>query len=79
MTAEGNVVHDYIIREAIERAIQEGWAATESEVNDDMICQALKLMEQDIKKQPKRFREPKKLKHIISTRKGLGCKHSRHS
>ncbi|HAG83332.1 MAG TPA: hypothetical protein DCL61_19855 [Cyanobacteria bacterium UBA12227] len=79
MAAEGNVVHDHIVREARERAVEAGWAETEGAVTIEMICQMLKIMQQEIERQPRRSRDTDKLKKIKSTSKGLGCRHSRHS
>jgi len=44
-----------------------------------MVCEMLEIMREEMKQQPKKSRDPKKIKQIESTMKGIGCKHSRHS
>ena len=72
MTAAGNVIHDHIVEEARELAVQLGLAASAAAVTREMLCEMLRSMATQ-----NRRTNTDKWKKIISTMKGLGCRPSR--
>lgn len=78
-TSPGKVVHDYLVDEARKRAVKraaaKGVVLTESQVEDEMLCDELERMAREFR----RANKTKEWKKAISTQKGLDCRPSRHS
>lgn len=79
MTSQGNVIHKHLVDEARKRAIRraaaEGMVLTESQVNEELLCDELERMVRELR----RAKKIKEWKKAISTQKGLKCRPSRHS
>jgi hypothetical protein len=74
MTAVGNVVHDHIVEEARRLAVALGLAQTVGAVTKEILCEMLRKMADQNRRIDKG-----KWKKIISSMKGLSCRHSRAS
>ncbi|WP_152622280.1 hypothetical protein [Archangium violaceum] len=79
LTSPGNVIHPHVVDEARKRAIRraaaEGTILTESQVNEELLCDELERMARELR----RAKKTNEWKKVISTQKGLDCRPSRHS
>lgn len=62
-------------KRAIRRAAAEGTILTESQVNEELLCDELDRMARELR----RANKTQEWKKVISTQKGLDCRPSRHS